>query len=269
MHSKYYLTEEIKPKVDTLGNVAHTADDVVFDWTSFEIPKGTANMNSFFLKIQGTNSAAQSQNLDLFFAKSINGVAPPTLGAANAAKNVIKTQAARPYIIGYQGIVPGADEDAGNSLVAYNVLQNGRGTDNVSRKDSPLLLEGDPDGFPGDSTYSKTTPGYQTLWVAATTTGALDFGTAVLLNQAGNQAQSLTTAVDLVVDGTDADDVFAIGDELISFVAANGSSPKLIGTITSIPDADSIVVDAVAEAFNDDTEICNRNPITLKFGFEY
>ena len=63
--------------------------------------------------------------------------------------------------------------------------------------------------------------------------------------------------------------MFAIGDKLISFVAANGSTPKLIGTVTSVPDADSIVVDAVAEAFNHTTEICNRNPVTLRFGFEY
>ena len=28
---KYYLTEEIKPNIDTLGNVAYTNDDVLFD----------------------------------------------------------------------------------------------------------------------------------------------------------------------------------------------------------------------------------------------
>ena len=268
MHSKYYLTDEIKPKIDTLGNVAFTNDDVLFDWVAFEIPKGTAAMVSFMVKMMGANGAAQKKSGDLYFATSLNGVAPPTLGASNDAKDPIHTASVRPYLIGFQRIVPAADSDSADSLVAYNILGNGQGSDNGDRAVKPILLQGDPDGFPGDSTHSKTTPGYQTIFVAATISTA-DFGTGVLLNQAGNQAQSLTTAVDLVVDGSDADDIFAIGDELISFVASDGSSPKLIGTVTSIPDADSIVVDAVAEAFNDDTEICNRSPVTLRFGFEY
>ena len=267
MHWKYYLTEEIKPNIDTLGNVAFTADDVLFDWVAFEIPKGTAAMVSFMIKMMGVNGATQKKSFDLFFAKSINGVAPPTLGDSNDAKSVIKTQTVRPYLIGYQRVTPAADGDTADSLVAYNILSNGQGSDTGDRPVKPLLLQGDPDGFPGNSTWSKTTPGYQTLFVAATITTA-DFGTAVTLNQAGHQAVS-TSAVDLIVTGTDADDVFAVGDVLVSFVAANGSVPKQIGTVTSIPDADSIVVDAVAEAFNHTTEICNRNPVTLRFGFEY
>jgi len=267
MHSKYYLTEEIKPNIDTLGNVAFTADDVLFDWVSFEIPKGTAAMVSFVVKMAGTNGAAQKKSADLYFAKSIDGVAPPTLGASNDAKDAIHTASVRPYLIGFQRVVAAADGDTADSLVSYNIMGNGQGADQGDRSVKPILLQGDPDGFPGDATHSKSTPGYQTIFVAATITTA-DFGTNVLLNQGGDQAVS-TSAVDLVVDGTDADDIFAVGDKLISFVASNGSSPKLIGTITSIPDADSIVVDAVAEAFDDDTEICNRNPVTLRFGFEY
>ena len=267
MHGKYYLTEEIKPNIDTLGNVAFTADDVLFDWVAFEIPKGTAAMVSFMVKMAGTNGAAQKKSTDLYFATSLNGVAPPTLGASNDAKDAIHTASVRPYIIGFQRLIPAADGDSADSLVAYNILGNGQGSDQGDRAVKPIILQGDPDGFPGDSTYSKTTPGYQTIFVAATITTA-DFGTGVTLNQAGHQAVD-TDPVDLIVTGTDADDIFAIGDELISFVAANGSSPKLIGTVTSIPDADSIVVDAVAEAFNHTTEICNRNPVTLRFGFEY
>ena len=267
MYSKYYLTEEIKPNIDTLGNVPFTADDVLFDWVAFEIPKGTAAMVSFTVKMAGTNGAAQKKSADLYFAKSIDGVAPPTLGNSNDAKSAKKAQTLRPYLIGFQRIVPAADGDSADSLVAYNILGNGQGSDNGDRPVKPILLQGDPDGFPGDSNYSKTTPGYQTIFVAATIATA-DFGTACVLNQGGNQAIS-TVPVDLIVTGTNADIVFSIGDELISFVAANGSVPKLIGTVTSIPDADSIVVDAVAEAFNNTTEICNRNPITLRFGFEY
>jgi len=267
MHSKYYLTEEIKPNVDTLGNVAFTADDVLFDWVAFEIPKGTAAMVSFVAKMMGTNGSPQKKSTDLFFAKSIDGVAPPTLGSSNDAKSAINASKVRPYLIGFQRIIPAADSDSADSLVTYNILGNGQGSDTGDRPVKPILLQGDPDGFPGDSTHSKTTPGYQTLFAAATIATA-DFGTGVTLNQAGHQAIS-TSAVDLIVTGVDANKVFAIGDELVSFVAADGSVPKQIGTVTSIPDADSIVVDAVAEAFNHTTEICNRNPVTFRLGFEY
>ena len=260
MHGKYYLTEEIKPLIDTLGNVAYTSDDVLFDWTAFNIPRGTAAIRSFMFKVMGTNGSAQTQNFDVFFAKSIDGVAPPTLGAANDAKDAIHTATARPYIIGHHGVDASLLEDVGNGLVAYNVLGNGKPETNLSQFAMPIMIEGEPEHC--------SVTGFQTIYVAALAHGAFDFGTGVLLNQAGNQAVS-TSSVDLVVDGTDADDVFAIGDDLISFVAANGSSPKLIGKVTSIPDADSIVVDAVAEAFNDDTEICNRSPITMRFGLEY
>tara|TARA_R100001443_G_scaffold78998_1_gene86186 strand:- start:295 stop:1080 length:786 start_codon:yes stop_codon:yes gene_type:complete len=261
MHGKYYLTEEIKPLIDTKGNVAFTADDVLFDWTAFNIPRGTAAIRSFMFKVAGTNGVVQTQNFDVFFAKSIDGVAPPTLGDANDAKNVIKTQKARPYIIGHHGVDSSLLEDVGNGLVAYNVLGNGKPEENYQVFHMPVMIEGEPEHC--------SVKGYQTIYVAAIAHGAFDFGTGVLLNQAGNQAQSLTTAVDLVIDGSDSDDIFAIGDDLISFVAADGTSPKLIGKVTSIPDDVSIVVDKVAEAFNDDTEICNRSPITMRFGLEY
>ena len=153
MHSKYYLTDEIKPKIDTLGNVAFTADDVLFDWVAFEIPKGTAALVSFTVKMAGNNGATQKKSTDLFFATSINGVAPPTLGNPNDAKNVIKAQTVRPYLIGYQRIVPAADGDSADSLVGYNILGNGQGADNGDRPVKPVILQGDPDGFPGDSTH--------------------------------------------------------------------------------------------------------------------
>ena len=64
--SKYYLTPEIKPQINKMGNVAYTADDVLFDWTAFEIPTGTCILKSFTAKIMGTNAvAANAINLDI------------------------------------------------------------------------------------------------------------------------------------------------------------------------------------------------------------
>ena len=57
--------------------------------------------------------------------------------------------------------------------------------------------------------------------------------------------------------------------DVIMAINADGSLPKKIGTVLSIPDADSIVVDKVEEAFSDDDEIINRHPFQLQLGLEY
>ena len=258
---KYYI-KEVSPAIDLLGNVPRAAGNIVFDWTPFEIPRGTACIKSIQLVMAGLNGAdvAGARDLELYFAKSIDGVAPSSLGTSGAAITAITSAACRRNMIGRCSFDGSAARGTAH-LLGYNVwsLSGRPGNDQENHIN---ILE-------GETNYPGTTPGYQTIFVCALAdTADIDFGTAVTLNQAGHQAIS-TSPVDLIVTGTDADDVFAVGDELVSFVASDGTSPKQIGTITSIPDADSIVVDAVAEAFNHTTEICNRRPMAFKFGFEY
>ena len=86
------------------------------------------------------------------------------------------------------------------------------------------------------------------------------------MNQAGDQAAvalSITSETTLTTDGTDADDVFSVGDELI---AADGAK---IGKVTAVVSNTSIKVDHVEAALEDDDEICVRNPIIFHFGLEY
>ena len=71
----------------------------------------------------------------------------------------------------------------------------------------------------------------------------------------------------IVIDGVDADDVFAIGDTLIAF-DADGSDETTIGDVTAVA-ADLITVDAAPNIIADDDEICNLSPITFQFGLEY
>ena len=74
MNSKYFLTPKIKPNIDKLGNVAFAADDVLFDWTSFEIPKGTCSLKTVTVTVPGTNAVAANAalDMDIYFAKSID-----------------------------------------------------------------------------------------------------------------------------------------------------------------------------------------------------
>ena len=266
-NNKHYQTT-VKPNIDIKGNVSIAAGDLIFDWTAFEIPKGSAALKAIHAYVAGTNGAdiQGTRDIELLFAKSVNAVAPPTLGDTGDAITGQVSQASRPYIIG-RAAMDGSAMRGSVHLISYNWWtmsgKQGNDTDNVFN-----ILEGDAD-FPGDSNHSKTTPGYQTIWVAAIAVNdAFDFGTDVALNQAGHQAIS-TSAVDLVTSGTDPRLVFAVGDEVVSFVASDGSSPKQVGVVKSIPDNVSLEVESVTEAFNHTTELCNRNPIQFRFEFQY
>ena len=63
--------------------------------------------------------------------------------------------------------------------------------------------------------------------------------------------------------------MFAVGDEVVSFVASDGSSPKQVGTVKAMADNVSLEVKSVTEAFNHTTELCNRNPIKFRFSMQY
>ena len=251
MNSKYHLTEEIKPQINLLGNIAFDAKDLLFDWTSFEIPRGTCNIRDLTMKLKGTLAATGNGGLDmdLYFAKSINGVAPPSLGGSNTAPTVIQTTAARPYIMAHHKIDGSAIEDAGDGMISFNVLSTRINVNGVS------TINGEP-------AYASTT-GYQTIWVAGIAQGAYDFGSDVLV--AGeHSADDLT----IVVDGTPGgDDMFAIGDTITAF-ANDGSAPKVIGNLTAVAD-NLLTVDAAPVVLPDDHEICNLNPITFTLGLEY
>ena len=267
-NNKHYQTT-VKPNIDIKGNVSIAAGDLIFDWTAFEIPKGSANLKALHAYVAGTNGAdvAGSRDIELFFAKSVNAAAPPTLGDTGDAITGIVSQASRPYIIG-RAAMDGSAMRGSAHLISYNWWtmsgKQGNDTDNVFN-----VLEGDAD-FPGDSNHSKTTPGYQTIWVAGIAVAdAFDFGTGVLLNQAGNQAVS-TSSVDLVTDGTDPRLFMAVGDTIGVTTTADTSVSKDMGIIKSIDSATQITLEsAFTTAVVNNDIVYNQAPITFRLHFEY
>ena len=271
MKGKFYLAS-VRPRIDILGNTAYAQHDLLFDWHRFEIPNGGACIKSFNVIDPGKDgSATAGVDLTFFLAKSVNGAAPPSLGtvnsAATGAASKIGMAGSRNHMLYRKKIDASAMENPDSYTQSYNMWDQTALGDQVQNQIQPggvMIGSGDH--------YGGTTKGYQSLWIAAITNGAHDWGTAVLLNQAGNQAavaKSTASETTLTVDGTDADDVFSVGDELISFVELDGSSPAKIGKVTEIVSATSIKVDHVEEAFDDDTEICFRGPLTFNLGLEY
>ena len=258
INGKYQLAT-IEPKIDALPNQAFANKDLLFDWTAFQVPKGTCAIKSINIIMQGTDAVAANGAIDfgLFFAKSINNVAPPSLGTTNAPVTVIKAAAARRHIIAYQAIDSSEMEDNQDALIGYNILGSGNlNTSNIASNRHDAVLEGDP-SFSGDANYSKTVEGFQTIWVAGITIGAANFGTACLIDGAVTDLATRTF------------DVSEVGDELIA-CASNGTSVQVIGTVTAVT-ADTVTTDGVGfdGALANDDEVCFRSPITLRLGLEY
>ena len=258
---KYYVTEVQVPQL-TAGPTAFSNADILFDWIAFEIPKGTACLKSIQLVMPGTNGAdANAHDIELFFAKSINGVAPATVGTQNAAvSSAGATARYRRNIIGFKHLdcsTRSDDED----LLGFNVWGSGLTTiahdaaSTYNTQSTELILQ-------GDLAYGST-EGYQTIFVAGIAKGAFDFGTGVALNNSPVNQAATTVETTLTTSGTDAQACFQIGDEV---VAQDGAK---IGSVTAIPGSTSIKVDAVEEALTNADEICLKYPITFHFGFEY
>ena len=257
MKSKFSIVT-VKPNLAAL-TTAFTATDLLFDWTPIEIPRGGCSIETIQMHYAGTNGTAQTpKDIELIFAKSVNGVAPPTLGTSNGAiTSTAVAQAARPHIIGYKHLDVSAMVDTGVDLVAYNLLGSFSAKPNVKMN---IMLEGESAGYP-----STKGPGYQTVWMAGLAIeGGEDFNTGVLLNETDSGALAAGGTALLDVDGTDPRLVFAPGDELI---AADGA---LIGIVQSV-DSDVLITLEAAHtaALANDDEICNRQPITFVFGLEY
>ena len=198
--------------------------------------------------------------MEIFFAKSVNGVAPTTLGDTDSAITLINATACRNNIIGHKILDASAMENSDTYTLSYNVWDQTAVGDQVQNQLQPggIMLEGDPN-YPG------TTSGYQSVWMCAVSTaGGEDFNTGVLID--GAQAVTTTTTA-LVTTGTDADDVFCIGDEVMAF-DEDGSGPAVVGTVTAVS-ANLLTVDKVAEAIGDDDELLLRAPYEFNFGLEY
>ena len=255
MNGKFHLAT-VRPNIDTAGATAYAAADLLFDWHPFEIPRGGCSVKSLQMLVHGTEGAdANGLDMELLFAKSINGVAPPSLGTANAAMAVATNVACKNHIIGYKFLDGSALIDVGKDLISYNLWADATGDETHNRIN--MTIQGDP-------TYAGTTVGYQTIWIAGIAQGAFDFGTGVILDEtdAATLAAAGTAALD--VDGVDARIVFAPGDEII---AQDGA---LIGTIKTVNSDVLITLEAVhTDALADDDELCFRGPIVFNFGIEY
>ena len=256
-----YFNVTVRPDftVATAMGTAYSDNDVLFTWTKFEIPKGTAMLTSISGIIQGTTGAAgNSHNMQLYFAKTINGAAPPVFDTIHTSMGAGQAAAFRRHLIGHVQITEANQTDA-DHLVGYSSLNTG----NFAGKVEPsILLSGDGRPFGGDTTYSVETQGFDTFFVAAIANGAFDFGTDVDLNQGDGQAAS-TAAVQITTTGTDPRFVFAPGDLIV------GETATITAEVVSVDSATTMTIKNISDVIDQSEQLCFKNPIRLELGFEY
>ena len=262
---KYFDTgwlKTITPVTNQIGtgkeDAAFGDQDIVFDWLAIDIPKGTHRLLSAALRIQGNHGSRQAEvDFQLWFAKPVDGVEPPSLGTPNSA---VSGTGHRNHMLGVMVInstQSASDVYPFNGFMTSASASSG-GTDSPN---TGIIVSGEKMLASNDSHSSADTPeGYHRIYVAGLTMGALNFSTNVLLNQAGNQAAT-TTETTLTVDGAHATKVFSVGDTIQAMDLA------AIGTIQSLTTT-SIVVDLCEEALTDDDEILTTSPVRIKLGLE-
>ena len=261
MNNKYALVD-LEPNIDTTPGTLHGASDILFDWTPIEIPTGTCSIKTIHAIIEGTDGVAgNTHDIDLYFARSINGVAPPTFGTENAVTVKATTLAFRRYLLGFLRIDLSARDNL-DLLRSYSVIgdRTASGSDNsaLAGEMYNMVLQGDP-------AYSST-KGYQTIWVAGYGAGAFNFGTAVVLNEgsSANQAANMTgDSVTFTTSGTDPASCFAAGDQLIG--STGGPTMEFISRASST----SMLVKNISEQVDHAEELVVRNPLKFRIGLEY
>tara|TARA_R100000900_G_scaffold71803_1_gene56654 strand:- start:513 stop:1346 length:834 start_codon:yes stop_codon:yes gene_type:complete len=225
-----YFTVKVVPVVPASKQVAFNSKDVLFDWVSFQVPRGANKLISATATLRGTNGGTQAaKDIDLFFAKSINGAAPATLGTVNSTMTAIP--AVSNHLIGFTKF---DNNDFGASCFDYlSIVSTGSGA--AASNIPALVLEGEH-AF-GDNV------GYDTLYIGGGAGGTLDFGTGVVTSQAIDVSElSAAQLVNADIEGTDPRNAFAVGDII------HATDDIIVGEIESMADANTITFKADGSA---------------------
>ena len=222
-----YFTVEVSPAFNATSVAAFGAGNLLFDWTAFQIPKGPAKLVSLGVIMRGTDGGVQTaKDIDFYFGKSINGVAPTSFGTVHDNPSV--TPAIMNNIIGMTSIDATGDVGAAN-LQYGNVGQTGSGA--AGSHIPSLILQGEP--ATGDNV------GYDTIYIGAVTAGTLNFSTGVITSQTVDVSElSAAQLVNADIEGTDPRLVFAVGDII------HATDNIILGEIESMADANTITFKA-------------------------
>ena len=224
----------------------YAANDVLFDWQTVEIPRGGGRLLGVTMVVNGEDGVAQAaKDIELIFARSIDGTAPTTIGIQNQTATSLNIQN---HVIGALTM----DKDYGViGTDSCNILSTiSGGADQAGMP--AIVLEGEV------STTSGFEGGYDTIYVAGIAGGALDFSTGIESSETidASSAEKKTIAVDQV----DARLVFSVGDKAY----VHDEDTQIPGTVSAVG-ANLLTFDTTNSTVDvaDNDEIINATPIKI------
>jgi hypothetical protein len=261
--SKFIITVRPKLAPASVTNI-YTANDMLFGWTGFSFPKHpfAAKLIGLTMTAQSADVVAQTTNdvTNIFFAQpNPDGTAPPALGPEHGALPTIPVDGTP--IRNYLGRVDTKTTDDDDLLpyASFLSLPNGVDVADALNLHDAMILGAEANSI------SETAEGGK-LYIAARTEGAPIFGTLIAMN--ADQAAT-TTATTITVKTKDPRKVFSIGDTIH---AADGAE---VGVLTGFGDAAGANKDTklifgggIVEALEEDDELINLQPITIRLMFE-
>tara|TARA_Y100000992_G_scaffold260697_1_gene195742 strand:+ start:293 stop:1045 length:753 start_codon:yes stop_codon:yes gene_type:complete len=246
-----YFNVEVKPTiVASTQTSAFAAGDILFDWASFQVPKGANKLLATTVLVRGKDGAdVAAKDTEFYFAKTKSGIAPSTLGAGNAAVDTATQNGGQgwfQHLIGFQTFdVSSNNIGSSDDLVYMNMMQmpnRGGGQE--------IVLTGEPDS--GDNV------GFDTLYVAGIAQGAYDFASTIQCDGIQATSQNLLT-----VKTTDPRNSFVPGDII------HDENDRLMGTIQSVDsDTQLTMTSNLANATVNNKDLYNLSPITIILSFE-
>ena len=258
-----YFTTRIKPDIvdgdvskiiaSNKADVPFTAGDILFDWQAMQVPKGSCQLNNITVYMVGEDGGAQAnKDIHFMFAKSIDGVAPTTLGEENDIQTACFELPL--HLVGATKMECSAAQVGNLQGPTFGTIYHSGGG-GAGRVDLPIIIEGEPD--------SGQNVGYDVIYVAAFAGGAFDFSTGVLANAAVSDDTAVTATTGIVTKTVEARKAFQKGD-----IVYIHDVDTAIGTVASVTDNDIILESANVGAIAEDDEFVNATPITCIFGFE-
>ena len=245
-----YFTVEVKPVMTPVNaglNASFGDGDVLFDWTSFQVPRGASKLIGVTAEIRPKGDAGSTVNkfaFELLFAKTKDLVAPSTLGALNAAPAALADiEGHVDRYICHMPIVTG-DFGVTDQLA-------------VASADAPegMVLEGEINS--GDNV------GHDTLYVGGIAGGAFDFRSGCLIDNGDLNGPTMT------VKTVDPRLFIAKGDTVAVATTADPTVTKAMGVVDSLGATSIVLTEAFTsgDVVNEDI-VYNTSPIKLILTFE-
>ena len=254
MYSKFFTTA-IKPTI--AASIQHigafTSGDLLFDWTSFQIPKGGAKLVNLTVLVRpkGDGGPTPNDNSITFLFSSSDTV---SLGTAHGT---VDNRPSNDFL----GVVEISSnhysQTTHNSTSIGTMGVGSSGTANLPM--TPLVLEGDG------------TSAYDTLYIAGVAAdGSMNFESLNAIAEDTDAEHANSQVITTDGSGMDVREHFMDGDVVhIGTSEGTPAADSLIGTIASADGASQVTLDAVSPtALVDGDILYNINPIRIILQFE-